>query len=50
MLEKRKTSKNTNNMSSPLAALYKDPTFTANTPPTEDTKTMLPAPEAFRRG
>ena len=34
----------------PLAEQYKDPTLTANTPATDDTKTMLPAPEDFRRG
>jgi hypothetical protein len=35
----------------PLVAAYMDPTFTADiTPQTEDTNTMFPANEAFRRG
>ena len=34
----------------PLAALYIEPTFTAKTPDTDDTNTMLAKPEALNRG
>jgi hypothetical protein len=34
----------------PLVAAYMDPRFTDTTPQTEDTNTMFPADEAFRRG
>ena len=49
LTQEKKKSNSTKKL--PLVALYIDsPIFKETTPATEETKTTLPAPEAFRRG